>query len=138
MFGMIPYGRAMTRHDMWNANDIFRSFFESAPASFRVDVRDEGDRYVMEAELPGIRKEDVKVSVENGVLTISAVTDAENERKAGNYVCRERRVGSMQRAFSLEGVREDGITGEYRDGILRLSLPRLTEALPARREIEIA
>ena len=123
---------------MMAANDFFRSFFDvSAPATFRVDVRDEGDRFVMEAELPGVKKEDVKVSVENGVLTIAAATNTESEETRGSYVCRERRSGSVQRSFNIEGVREDGITGEYRDGVLKLSLPRLTEALPARREIEI-
>ena len=91
----------------------------------------------MEAELPGVRKEDVKVTVENGVMTISANVNTENEQKADNYVFRERRTGSMQRAFSLEGVNEDGITGEYNDGVLRLNLPKLTETAPAKREIAI-
>lgn len=137
MFGMIPYARGIARRDLMNTNDFFRSIFDAPPANFRVDVRDEGDRYVLEAELPGVKKEDVKVSVENGVLTIAAVSEAQTEQSAGNYVYRERRSGTMQRAFSIEGVREDEIAGEYSDGVLKLSLPKLTEALPARREIAI-
>ena len=141
MFGLIPYTNAVTRRNYMSpfASDFFRSFFEpGTPAGFRVDVKDEGDRFLMEAELPGARKEDVKVTVEKGVMTISVGTDAETEQKNGNYVYRERRYGAVQRAFSLEGVREDGISGEYRDGILYLTLPKITENIPAKREIEIA
>ena len=140
MFGLIPYTNAMTRRNYMSdfTNDFFRNFFENGtPAGFRVDVKDEGDRYLMDAELPGVRKEDVKVTIENGVLTISANTNHESEQKNGNYVYRERRTGSMQRAFSLEGVNEDNISGEYKDGVLRLTLPKLTETAPAKREIAI-
>jgi len=140
MFGLIPYTNSALRRNYMTpfANEFFRSFFDNGtPAGFRVDVRDEGDHYLMEAELPGARKEDIKVTVENGVLTISANETYENERKADGYVYRERRTGAMQRAFSLEGVNEDAVSGEYVNGILRLTLPKLTETAPARREITI-
>ena len=140
MFGLIPYTGAVRRSAFTPfANEFFRNFFESpAQTGFRVDVADNGDHYMMEAELPGVQKENVKVSIENGVMTISATTGAETEQRAENYVYRERRCGSMQRSFSLEGVNEDGITGEYRDGVLRLRLPKRAESVPAKREIEIA
>ena len=102
-----------------------------------MDVRDEGDHFTLDAELPGVKKEDVKVNVENGVLTISANTSANTEESNGNYVYRERRIGSMQRAFSLEGIREDDISAAYADGVLTLTLPKLTEAQPSKREIAI-
>lgn len=139
MFGLIPYTNTVRSNYMTPfANDFFRSFFDTGtPTGFKVDVRDEGTGYLLEAELPGIRKEDVKVTVENGVMTISAATNTENEQQTDNYVFRERRTGSMQRAFSLEGINEDGITGEYKDGVLRLTLPKIAEATPARREIAI-
>ena len=139
MFGLIPYTNTDRRNYMTPfANDFFRSFFDTGtPTGFKVDVRDEGTGYLLEAELPGIRKEEVKVTVENGVMTISAATNTENEQQTDNYVFRERRTGSMQRAFSLEGINEDGITGEYKDGVLRRTLPKIAEATPARREIAI-
>lgn len=140
MFGLIPYTGNISRRGYTTpfTSEFFRNFFETdAHANFRVDVRDEGDHYAMEAELPGVRREDVKVSVENGVMTIIANTNAENEKRGDNYVYRERRFGAMQRAFSLEGIREDAITGEYRDGVLKLNLPKNAETAPARREIEI-
>lgn len=118
--------------------EFMRSFFDSpSPVAFRVDVKDEGSRYILEAELPGVSRDDVKVTVENGVLTISAATNTETGQKTDNYVYRERRTGSMQRAFSLEGISEDAIEGEYKDGVLRLTLPKLTENVPTKREIAI-
>jgi len=139
MFGLIPYTRNITRRDNRAfADDFFRSFFGSVPAaSFKVDVRDEGDHFTLDAELPGVKKEDVKVNVENGVLTISANTSANTEESNGNYVYRDRRIGIMQRAFSLEGIREDDISAAYADGVLTLTLPKLTEAQPSKREIAI-
>lgn len=144
MFGLIPYTRNITRRndrDFMNpfSDDFMREFFGTGNnVGFRVDVRDEGDHYMLEAELPGVKKEDVKVNVENGVMTISATANTENQQSNDNYVYRERRYGSMQRAFSLEGIREDEISGEYKDGVLRLNLPKLTENVPVKREITIA
>ena len=144
MFGLIPYTHNITRRndrDFLNpfSDDFMREFFGTiSNVGFRVDVRDEGDHYTMEAELPGVKKEDVKVSVENGVMTITATTNTEGQHNNDNYVYRERRYGSMQRAFSLEGIREDEIAGEYKDGVLTLNLPKLTENVPAKREITIA
>ena len=141
MFGLIPYTANLSRRGFTTpfTNEFFRSFFETpAPSAFKVDVLDRGDHYSLEAELPGVRKEDVQISVENGVLTISANTGTENEQQTDNYIYRERRYGSMQRAFSLEGIREDGISAEYKDGVLRLNLPKEIEPAPAKRLIDIA
>lgn len=143
MFGLIPYTNNITRRNNRGfmnpyADEFFRSFFSDERTSgFRVDVRDEGDHFILEAELPGVKKEDVNVGIENGVITISARTNAEKEQHTGSYVYRERRFGNMQRAFSLEGINEDGVTAEYTDGVLKLNLPKLTEAHPNRREIMI-
>lgn len=143
MFGLIPYTSNITRRNNRSfmnpfADEFFRSFFANEPAaSFKVDVRDEGDHFLMEAELPGVKKEDVKVGIENGVITISANATTENEQKNDNYIYRERRYGTMQRAFTLDGINEDSITAEYTDGVLKLNLPKLTEAKPDRREITI-
>ena len=143
MFGLIPYTRSITRRNDRNfmnpfADEFFRSFFGNEPAvSFKVDVRDEGDRFTLEAELPGVKKEELKISAENGVLTISANASSENEQRTDNYVYRERRTGIMQRAFSLEGINEDGISAEYADGVLKLTLPKLAVERPSKREIAI-
>lgn len=147
MFGMIPYrnhsiDRApMFRDglDLFNDN-FFRAFFggEQMPGTFRVDVKDEGDHYLMEAELPGMKRDDVHIDVENGVMTISAETNETREENHDNYVYRERRCGSARRAFNLEGINEDGITAAYTDGVLRLNLPKKVETpAPEKKQIQI-
>lgn len=147
MFSMIPYrshsiNRAGADREFMNpfADDFFRAFFgdERANASFRVDVKDEGDKYLLEAELPGVDKDNVHIDIEDGVMTISAELNETKEENRGNYVYRERRCGSMHRSFDLDGVREDDITAEYKDGVLRLDLPKRAETpAPAARRIAI-
>ena len=121
-------------------DDFFRAFFgESAVTGMKVDVQDKGDSYLLEADLPGVKKEEVNLSVENSVLTISVEQKEEKNEDdtARRYICRERRAVSMSRSFSLEGIQEDGITADYADGVLRLTLPKVAQEVPAARRIEI-
>ena len=108
---------------------FFRSFFDmndmvGAPG-FRVDVKEEPESYSLEAELPGVKQEDISLSVDHGVLTISAEVNAQKKEKHENYLYSERRSGHMERRFSLDGIHEDGITAEYKDGILTVNLPKV-------------
>ena len=154
MFSIIPYrtNRNMVQRPARGFfedfdNDFFRSFFENgfggmlrADRSMKVDVRDEGDRFVLEADLPGVAKDNLKVEVNDGVLTIAAEYTQEKDEKdeENRYVYRERRSGSMSRAFNVEGIREDEIRAEFRDGVLKLELPKKeAPALPEARTIEI-
>ena len=147
MFSMIPYrthsfNRMPATREFLNpfSDDFFRAFFgdERLSGSFKVDVKDEGDHYLLEADLPGVSKDDLHIDVENGVMTISAEMNEAREETRDNYVYRERRCGTMRRAFNLEGVNEDAITAAYTDGVLQLNLPKLAEEPePAARRIEI-
>lgn len=147
MFSMIPYrshsfSRMPAARDFLNpfSDDFFRAFFgdDRVGGSFKVDVKDEGDHYLLEAEMPGAQKDDVHIDIENGVMTISAELNQTREENKDNYVYRERRYGSMQRSFNLEGIQEDNITAEYKDGVLRLNLPKVAdEPAPAARRIAI-
>ena len=86
----------------------------------KVDVRNEGEKFVLEADMPGMHKDDLKIEVDEGVLTISAVYNEDREQKdeEDKYVYRERRIGNMSRSFNLEGIREDDITASFKDGVL--------------------
>ena len=153
MFSIIPYvnNRNMTRRESRGyfedfANDFFRPFFSdnfgmmTAQRPMKVDVKDEGDHYLLEADMPGMKKDDLKVEVNDGLLTISAEYHESNEQKdeADKYVYRERRFGSMSRSFNVEGIREDDITAEFKDGVLRLNLPKCEPAAkPEAHTIEI-
>ena len=121
-------------------DEFFRSFFgEAAAPAMKVDVEDKGDRYLLLTDLPGMKKEDVRISVEDGVLTIAAEqkTEEKEENKERNFVYRERRMANMSRSFSLEGVNEEGITAEFSDGVLHLTLPKETQEVQKVKTIEI-
>lgn len=139
MFNIIPYraNNHMAHRENRGyfedfANDFFRPFFADSfgwmanQRLMKVDVRDEGDHFLLEADMPGLKKDDLKVEVSDGVLTISADYDASSETKdeEDKYVYRERRCGSMSRAFNVEGIKEEEITAAFRDGVLRLTLPK--------------
>lgn len=138
MFGMIPFDhRDNNLFDMFD--NFERSFFGSSAAgsSFRTDIRDEGDRFVLEAELPGFKKEDIKLDLKDGILTISAQHTAESEEKKDRYIRRERRYGSFSRSFDVSGIQEDHITAAYNNGVLELALPKAQPVIPAARQIDI-
>ena len=153
MFNMMPYraGNHLANRENHGyfedfANDFFRPFFGdgfglmAAQRPMKVDVKDEGDKFVLEADVPGMKKDDLKVEVNDGVLTISANYDERSEQKdeESKYVYRERRCGSMSRAFNVEGIREDGITAKFQDGVLTLELPKCApEEKPEAHTIEI-
>ena len=140
MFGMIPFERH--ENNLFDAFDNFgRNFFGSTPSAttFRTDIRDEGDRFVLEAELPGFRKEDIQLHLKDGILTVSAQRTVSSEEKdqKGNYIRRERRFGSFARSFDVAGIDEESISAAYQDGILELTLPKAKPAAPAVRQIQI-
>ena len=140
MFGMIPFERH--ENNMFDLFDNFeRSFFGNSNSltAFRTDIRDEGDKFVLEAELPGFKKEEIKLDLKDNILTVSAehTENSDEKDKKGNYIRRERKYGSFARSFDVSGIREDGITAAYHDGVLELELPKATPTIPAARQIEI-
>ena len=139
MFGMIPFDhRDSSLFDMFD--NFERKFFGNSSASlpdFRTDIRDAGDRFILEAELPGFQKEDIKLDLKDGILTISAQHSTENEEKKDSYIRRERRYGSFSRSFDVSGIQEDHITAAYNNGVLELTLPKAQPVVPAARQIDI-
>ena len=143
MFELTPFVKRnhVTTYDPFRLFDeMERSFFKGSElGDFRADIRDTGDAYELEADLPGVKKEDIKVDLDNNYLTISAERHAEKDEKdkKGHYVRRERSYGSYSRSFDVTGVQTEQITAEYTDGVLKLHLPKKQEALPTTRRLEI-
>lgn len=137
MFGMIPFTRE--ENNLWNEwNNLEKSLFGSTKGGqFRCDIKDEGDKYVMEAELPGFQKEDISVDVQDNNLIITARHNSEKEEKKDNYLRRERQFGSFCRSFDLSGIDADQISASYQNGILELKLPKQQAQLPEKRTIAI-
>ncbi len=91
------------------------------------DIRDLGDSYQMEVELPGFEKQDLKADVKDGYLTISAEKNTEKDEKDenGKFVRRERYMGSCKRTFYVgKNVTQDDIRANFENGVLRLSIPK--------------
>ena len=144
MFELIPFDRRNHRvsvYDPFRAFDeMERAFFGSqqpAVLSFRTDVTDTGDAFKLEAELPGFKKEDIKIDIENDCLTISAERHENKDEQKPNFVKRERLYGSYSRSFDVSGIDVDRISAAYTDGVLSLTLPKKVETPPASRRLEI-
>lgn len=103
-----------------------------------VDVIEDGKEYVIKAELPGVKKEDVKVRIENGMLTISGERHFEKEEGGKRYHRVERSYGSFERTFMLpDTCTVDKMAAKYNDGMLTLHIPKNKEAAPKSIEVKI-
>ncbi len=103
-----------------------------------MDVYEEGDDLVVEAHLPGIKPEDVDVSVERGVLTISGKTESEQECKERNYLLREKRSSRFTRSLQLPAMYQaDNCRADFENGVLRLVFPKAEEAKPRKINVQV-
>ena len=138
MFGLTPY----ERNDLWNPfrefeKDFFKDF--SSVNRCRTDIRDEGGKYILECEMPGFNKEDIKIDVNGSVLTLCAEHKSENDEKNKNgaYIRRERSYGSYCRSFDISNINESAIEAEYTNGVLKVTLPKKAEQQSETKRIEI-
>lgn len=103
-----------------------------------VDISESDGEYLIKAELPEVKKEDVKVTVEDGVLTLQGARHQEKEEKGKKYHRVERSYGSFVRSFTLpESVDESGVKAEYKDGVLNLHLPKSEKVKPKAIEVKV-
>ncbi len=102
-----------------------------------VDVAEEGDHLILKAELPGMREEDIEIEFENGLLTLKGERSFESEKTERNYHRIERSYGKFVRSFNLpRSVDAEGISANYENGVLEVTIPKREEAKP--RQIRIA
>jgi HSP20 family protein len=121
------------------------SFGELAPPSQlprlwnpAVDVYQDKDNVYVKAEVPGMKKEDVEVSLHDGILSISGERKSETQHKDAETYRSERFVGRFQRSFTLPSlVKADEVKAQYKDGILTITLPKAEEAKPKQIEIKV-
>jgi HSP20 family protein len=103
-----------------------------------VDISESDGEYLIKAELPEVKKEDVKVTVENGVLTLQGERRQEKEEQGKKYHRIERSYGSFVRSFTLpEAVDESGVKAEYKDGVLNLHLPKTEKVKPKAIDVKV-
>jgi HSP20 family protein len=104
-----------------------------------VDISETDDEYLVKAEIPEVKKEEVKVRVENGVLTIEGERKQEREEKGKKFHRVERYYGTFLRTFTVpENVDEKKVKAEFKDGVLNVHLPKAEMAKPKAIEVKVA
>ena len=152
MFGLVPFRNnhslAQPGSSLKSLFDVFNEpFFQGGlnalrdlgASSFKVDVKDEGDRYILHADLPGTKKEDISLSYEDNYLTIATKVQTEKEEKDddGRYIRRERSYGNASRSFYINDIDKAKIDAAFADGVLTITLPKLAETTPPSQQIAI-
>ena len=113
-------------------DDVFKDpfFTNNNPTKLmRTDIQEQDNNYVFEMDLPGYDKGDIKAQIKDGYLTITAEKNVSNDQKDedGNYIKRERYCGKCTRSFYVgDGVKEEDIKASFNNGILKLSVPKIS------------
>ena len=124
-------------------DDMFRDpfFNEEKHPLMKTDIKEKDGAYLIDMDLPGYDKENIKIDIENGYLNVHAKMDTEkNEEDEGKFVRRERYIGECSRSFYIgEGVEEDDIKASFKNGILKLEIPKKEEdkEIPEKKYIQI-
>lgn len=142
MFELTPFGyrRVSAYNPFRELEEMSRSFWnDSEITAFRTDIKKQDGNYILEAELPGFKKEDISIDIDKDCLTISAEHKSEDneEDKDKGFIRRERYYGSYSRSFNIKGIDADAISASYNDGVLTLTMPEKTPEIPAARRLEI-
>jgi len=122
--------------------DIDKKLYgKNASHIMKTDVHENEDGYELDIDLPGFKKDDIKLSLENGYLFVSANKEHENDEKneKGKVIRKERYSGSMQRSFYVgDSIEEEDVKAKFEDGVLKLSVPKEDTAnVPEKKYISI-
>ena len=128
--------RTVARHDgyhsffapLFNLFDDLPDINDSDYNIMRTDIKDEEDHYLLEMEVPGIKKEDLKIAVRNGYLVVSASFNKKSDEGKGKYIHFERETGSFSRSFYVgENVRTKDVSAKSENGVLLITIPKKVE-----------
>lgn len=123
-------------------DNVFDSFFAEPVWRNRVpavDIREEDDCYIVQAELPGVAEKELKVSVNDNVLTIAVKSDKDAEGEGEDYIVKERRHSAFTRTFVLpRDAEHEGVAAEFKQGLLTLHVPKATTGKPRQIPINAA
>jgi HSP20 family protein len=147
VFNLVPFrNRSLgRRRDFWDMDSIFESFFNdsmfpfyfTASGQMKVDIKENEKEYVLEAEIPGARKDEINLEIDESRLTISVDRKEEINDERENYLRRERRSASMSRSFSVDNILPDKASAKFENGILTITLPKKEANVPKYKKIDI-
>ena len=136
-----------TRSLMTDFDRIFNGMFthdlpQSSPTKswmLAVDVSETETEFFLSADMPGLDKKDVSVDIHDGVITIKGERAIDNEKSTDDYRIRERQLGSFNRSFRLpDNVNEVKVAAKFKNGVLKVTLPKTKEVIPEGRQIKIS
>ncbi|HHU93315.1 MAG TPA: Hsp20/alpha crystallin family protein [Halanaerobiaceae bacterium] len=139
MFNLVPFQRR--NRGLVDLDDFFDDFFNNFGRfgltntginTFRTDIKETENEYIVLAELPGVNKENINIEVDENYMTITAVNDEIIEEEKNNYIRKERRSGRFQRSFNISDVKADEIKAKYENGILEIVLPKAEKGKKSR------
>ncbi|MGM9988388.1 MAG: Hsp20/alpha crystallin family protein [Bacillaceae bacterium] len=146
MFGITPFNRRTittqrTNDPFMEMFNVMDNFFGDRMRplmndTFKVDVKENDDAYLIEAEMPGVKKEDIQLDYGQDILTINVKHEEEVNDEKDNYVHRERHMSSMQRSIQLPNMNHEAIKAKLEDGVLKIVVPKV-EIAPPKNKIEI-
>jgi HSP20 family protein len=147
---LIPYGRrnkglSQRPQSIFDIDSMFDNFFNDSfmPAWFtgdtqmRVDIKENEKEYIVEADMPGVKKEEINLELNNDRLTIAVERNEEINEERENYIRKERRSGSFSRSFYVENVKDDEIEAKFENGVLSIVLPKEKAGISKKNRIEI-
>ena len=135
MAGLIPFNKK--RNDVMNIgfddfSNMLDDFFTGswpiqrslAGDTFKIDIQDNDTEYTIEAELPGVKKEDVEITLNDGRLNLSVKKEEVSENKSKKYIHRERKYAQMSRSILLADADDEGIKAKLEEGVLTIQVPK--------------
>ena len=147
MFEVIPYknnNRLMSRNSD-DFSQLFNNFFNddfsvpsnSIDGSFKVDLKENDNEYIIQADLPGVKKEAINIEYNNNYITISTKVDDSVEENKDTYVRRERHYGEFKRSLYMDNIDADKIDASFSNGVLDVKLPKLNKDAVNKKKISI-
>ena len=141
MFGLVPF---KMNKDLNNSNtmfnDLFGDFFNdnlNMNTAIKADIRETKEAYILEADLPGMRKEDINLEYSQKYLTIHAHKNETKEDKKENYIRKERHYGEVSRSFYVGNIDKSAISAKFENGVLEVTLPKQEKSINEDNKIKI-
>ena len=132
MFGLVPFRKNLMNSNVNSFDNFISNFFNddfltssNMMGNFKADIKETPNEYIIDAELPGIKKEDITIDYKNNYLTVSANRQEVIEENNDNYIRKERHYGNFSRSFYIDDIDKISVNARFDNGILSIVLPKL-------------
>ena len=115
----------------------FLPYFFDQKDTMKVDIKETDKAYIVEAEIPGVKKDNIKLELSDDMLTIHVQHDEQTEEEGVNYIRKERKTFSTSRSFYVENVKHEDVTAKYENGVLKVTLPKRDKGAKKGKYIDI-